>query len=92
MDQLRADGQPEQDRAGPVATFTEHPGVPSVLSENIPRLSTQTTAQVSAKYHCAFWNSLTSGEALVRVVRPGMPTRATPRGVWPFSSRGRQLQ
>ena len=53
-------GNPNRTGKSPWPRFTETPGRPSVLSENIPRLSTQTTAQVSAKYDCAFWNSLTS--------------------------------
>jgi para-nitrobenzyl esterase len=47
-------GNPNRTGSSPWPRFTETPGAPSVLSESIPSLSTQTTAQVSAKYHCAF--------------------------------------
>jgi para-nitrobenzyl esterase len=51
-------GNPNRAGSAPWPHFTESPGVPSVLSENIPSLSTQTTTQVSANYHCAFWNTI----------------------------------
>jgi para-nitrobenzyl esterase len=51
-------GNPNRAGHTPWPQFTDTPGAPSVLSENIPSLSTQTTAQVSAKYHCAFWDPI----------------------------------
>jgi para-nitrobenzyl esterase len=51
-------GNPNRTGSSPWPRFTERPGAPSVLSEDIPSLSTRTTAQVSAKYDCAFWSTI----------------------------------
>lgn len=51
-------GNPNRPGSSQWPRFTESAGAPSVLSENIPSLSTQTTAQVSTKYDCAFWNTI----------------------------------
>ena len=53
-------GNPNGVGNAPWPVFKSNPGASDVLLENVPALSTETTAQFNASHHCAFWESLNS--------------------------------
>jgi len=58
-----ATGNPNGQGNSPWPRYSDAPGAPAVLSENVPALSTFTLAQWSANHHCDFWtgNQLNGG-------------------------------
>jgi len=58
-----ATGNPNGKGNSPWPQYTDSPGAPAVLSENVPALSTFTLAQWSTNHHCDFWtaNQLNGG-------------------------------
>jgi para-nitrobenzyl esterase len=58
-----ASGNPNGKGNSPWPQYTDAPGAPAVLSENVPALSTFTLAQWSSNHHCDFWtgNQLNGG-------------------------------
>lgn len=53
-------GNPNGQGNSPWPRFKDKENKPSVLSENIPNLSTYTDAQFSNKHQCAFWDSIST--------------------------------
>ena len=53
-------GNPNGVGNAPWPVFTSNSNVSDILLENVPALSTETTAQFYTSHHCGFWASLTS--------------------------------
>jgi len=51
-------GNPNGSGNSPWPRFTDQEEAPTVLSENVPSLSTFTDAQYAANHHCAFWDPI----------------------------------
>jgi para-nitrobenzyl esterase len=53
-------GNPNRTGSSPWPRYSTNPDAASILSEDVPGLSTMTSAQLSARYHCAFWDSVSN--------------------------------
>jgi len=51
-------GNPNGTGNAPWPRFVGQEGVPEILSENVPSLSTFTNAQFGAEHNCAFWDTI----------------------------------
>jgi len=51
-------GNPNGSGNSPWPQFTNEPGAPAILSQNVPSLSTFADTQYAASHHCGFWDPI----------------------------------